>query len=78
VTANRILAAELRAMVIDNTSIPAELRKISLEAGIAMNVMSAGNFEKLPEPTKQFFESTVRDCEHAWAQHRKSAAQSGG
>lgn len=65
----RTLAFDLRNKVLADPAIPLDLRRLSLRAACALQMMSDRNFHRVPERIKADCAAALRDCERAWADH---------
>jgi hypothetical protein len=56
------LARDLRAKVINDPSVPLDLRRVSLRAACALQVMSDRNFGQAPQLIKQQCRTALDEC----------------
>jgi hypothetical protein len=63
------ISHDLRTKVIADPSVPLDLRRVSLRAACALQVMSDRNFDQAPQSIKQMCRTALSECTSAWADH---------
>lgn len=68
-TDTRAPSRDIRAKVINDPSVPLDLRRVSLRAACALQVMSDRNFGQVPQSIKHKCRGALDECMSVWADH---------